>query len=80
MGSSETEVKELAVMPWTRPGARSTVTTVTPVEKWPSALRNCRVVSGGVVIIEVFEDTILGGAKAKRRGIRRVYDRTARIV
>src|SRR6266436_66106 len=68
MGSSETEVKELAVMPWILPGSRSTVTTVTPVENWPSALRNSRVVSGEVVIFEVFEDTILSCGKAKRRG------------
>jgi|ERR1700730_901628 len=65
MGSSETEVKELAVIPCTKPGSRSTVTTVTPVEKWPSALRNSRAVSGGMVIVEVFDDTILGGGKAK---------------
>src|SRR5467141_3093827 len=67
-GSSETEVKELAVMPRIFPGSRSTVITVTPVENWPSALRNSRVVSGEVVIFEVFEDTILSGGKAKRRG------------
>src|SRR5882762_7887623 len=66
MGSSETEVKELAVMPWILPSSRSTVTTVTPVENWPSALRNSRVVSGEIVILEVFEDTISGGGKAKR--------------
>src|SRR6266403_5432423 len=71
MGSSETEVKELAVMPWILPGSRSTVTTVTPVENWPSALRNSRVVSGEIVIFEVFEDTILNGGKAKRRRIDR---------
>src|SRR6266571_3771118 len=50
MGSSETEVKELAVMPWVFPGSRSTVTTVTPVVKWPSALRNSNGVSRGVGI------------------------------
>src|SRR6267143_1282733 len=66
-GSRETEVKELAVMPWIFPGSRSTVTTVTPVENWPSALRNSGVVSGEVVIFEVFEDTILSDGKAKRR-------------
>src|SRR6266403_3109312 len=59
-GSSETEVKELAVMPCTRPGPRSTVTTVTPVANWPSARRNSEVL--GVVggIGEVFEDTTAG--------------------
>src|SRR6266851_5513167 len=67
MGSSETEVKELAVMPWILPGSRSTVTTVTPVVKWPSALRNSKDESGGGGILEVFEDTILGAGKAKRR-------------
>src|SRR5260370_35308641 len=66
MGSSETEVKELAVMPWIFPGSRSTVTTVTPVVKWPSALRNSNGVSRGVGIFEVFEDTILRTGKAKR--------------
>jgi hypothetical protein len=30
-------------------------------------LRNSEVVSGEVVILEVFEDTISGGGKAKRR-------------
>src|SRR5260370_40782565 len=47
MGSSETEVNEFAVMPWILPGSRSTVTTVTPVEKWPRALRNSDDESGG---------------------------------
>src|SRR5882724_2344544 len=41
-GSSETEVKELAVMPWTTPGSRSTVITVTPVTKVPATRRNVR--------------------------------------
>jgi hypothetical protein len=67
MGSSETEVNELAVMPWILPGSNSTVTTVTPVVKWPSALRNSNVVRCGVSILEVFEDTILGAGKAKWR-------------
>src|SRR5260370_34726131 len=67
MGSSETEVNEFAVMPWILPGSRSTVTTVTPVEKWPRALRNSDDESGGVGILEVFEDTIVGTGKAKRQ-------------
>jgi len=67
MGSRETEVKELAVIPRTRPGPLSTVTTVIPVAKWPSVFRNCGAVSRGVFIFRVFEDTILCGAKAKRR-------------
>src|SRR5229473_6912976 len=67
MGSSETDVKEMAVMPWILPGSRSTVTTVTPVEKWPRALRNSEDESDGVGILEVFEDTILGAGKAKQR-------------
>src|SRR5215468_10117804 len=45
-GSSETEVKEFAVMPWTRFGAHSTVTTVTPVANWLSARRKSRDVRG----------------------------------
>src|SRR6266446_4691591 len=80
MGSSETEVKELAVMPWIFPGSRSTVTTVTPVVKWPSALRNSNRLSRDVGIFEVFEDTILRTGKAKRRmptEIADVYDRGA---
>src|SRR5882762_11871796 len=67
MGSSETEVKELAVMPWILPGSRSTVTMVTPVVKWPRALRNSNDESEEVGILEVFEDTILAAGKAKRR-------------
>ena len=67
MGSSETEVKELAVMPWILPGSRSTVTTVTPVVKWPRALRNSNDESEEVGILEVFEDTILSAGKAKQR-------------
>src|SRR5260370_41155357 len=67
MGSSETEVNELAVMPWMLPGSRATVITVTPVVKWPRALRNSNDESGGVGILEVFEDTIPGAGKAKRR-------------
>src|SRR6266481_4297624 len=74
MGSRETEVNEFAVMPWILPGSRSTVTTVTPVEKWPRALRNSIVESDGVGILEVFEDTILGAAKAKRRPFERRRD------
>src|SRR3981081_3407288 len=56
-GSSETDVNEFAVIPWTRPGARSAVTTVTPVANWPSAKRNSDV--DGVVgaMVEVFEDS-----------------------
>src|SRR6266571_1026080 len=80
MGSRETEAKELAVMPWIFPGSRSTVTTVTPVVKWPRALRNSNGVSRGVGIFEVFEDTILRTGKAKRRmptEIAGVYDRGA---
>src|SRR5271165_2895448 len=38
-GSRETELKELAVMPWTWPGSRSTVTTVMPVGKCPITRR-----------------------------------------
>src|SRR5262249_37169292 len=45
-GSRETEVKELAVMPWTRPGAHSAVTTVTPVANWLRARRKSSNVSG----------------------------------
>src|SRR5229473_6293883 len=67
MGSSETEVNELAVMPWILPGSRSTVITVTPVVKWPRALRNSDGESGGGGILEVFEDNILGAGKGKRR-------------
>src|SRR5437016_2925323 len=67
IGSSETEVNELAVMPWILPGSRSTVTTVTPVVKWPRALRNSNDESEEVGIWEVFEDTILATGKAKWR-------------
>src|SRR5439155_23344456 len=45
-GSSETEVKEFAVMPCTRRGAHSTVTTVTPVANWLRARRKSKDVSG----------------------------------
>src|SRR5579863_5905603 len=57
-GSSETDAKELAVMPCTFPGARSAVTTVTPVANWPRAWRNSRAVGGEVSIVEEFEDII----------------------
>src|SRR6266481_8272541 len=67
MGSRETEVNEFAVMPWILPGSRSTVTTVTPVVKWPRALRNSDDESEEVGILEVFEDTILAAGKAKQR-------------
>src|ERR1051325_9465600 len=50
-GSSETEAKEFAVMPCTWPGSRSTVTTVTPVAKWPRARRNSRAGSGVAGIV-----------------------------
>jgi hypothetical protein len=45
-GSSETDVKELAVIPCTRRGAHSTVTTVTPVANWLRARRKSSDVSG----------------------------------
>jgi hypothetical protein len=45
-GSSETDVKELAVMPCTHRGAHSTVTTVTPVANWLRARRKSSDVSG----------------------------------
>jgi hypothetical protein len=50
------------------------------VGNWPRALRNSRAVGGGVVILGIFEDTILGGGKAKRgglAGILRVDERVA---
>ncbi len=43
------------------------MTTVTPVVKWPRALRNSDDEIEEVGILEVFEDTILGARKAKRR-------------
>ena len=56
-GSRDTEVNELAVMPWTLPGSYSTVTTVMPVANWPRAWRKVSelagVVTGGIV-----DDTI----------------------
>src|SRR5437016_4306313 len=67
LGLSETDVNELAVMPWIFPGSRSTVTTVTPVVKWPRASRNSNDESEEIGIVEVFEDTILGAGKAKQR-------------
>jgi hypothetical protein len=39
-GSSETDVSEFAVIPWTRPGARSAVITQIPVGKLPMTRRN----------------------------------------
>src|SRR5260370_40058613 len=74
MGSSETEVNEFAVMPWILPGSRSTVTTVTPVEKWPRALRNSDDESGGGGGVVVFFVIIRGRGEGKRRG-RRVDER-----
>ena len=53
------------------------VTTVTPVVKWPRALRNSNDESEEVGILEVFEDTILGARKAKRRI--RIGDEVTRI-
>src|SRR6266404_765367 len=55
-GLSDTEVKEFAVMPCTWPGARSAVTTVTPVANWPRAWRKSEVLGVVGAIVEVFED------------------------
>src|ERR1700676_1277692 len=55
-GSSDTDVNELAVMPCTQPGARSAVTTVTPVANCPRARRNSELVGVVGAIVEVFED------------------------
>ena len=62
-GSRETEVTELAVMPWTWPGARSAVTTVTPVANCEQAKRNSVAVGGVDAMMEVFDDIIEDGAK-----------------
>ena len=40
-GASDSEVTALAVVPTGAPSAPTDVTTVTPVAKWPKALRNC---------------------------------------
>src|SRR5208337_142856 len=45
-GWRETEEKELAVMPWTLPGSRSTVTTVIPVARCPMLRRQNSDVTG----------------------------------
>src|SRR5271154_4606788 len=55
-GSRETEVKELAVMPCTLPGSRSTVTTVTPVAKLPITRRKSSGVREVVAMADVFQD------------------------
>src|SRR5256885_8817095 len=55
-GRNETEVKEFAVMPWTWPGARAAVTTVTPVANCPSAWRKSDVLGVIGAILEVFDD------------------------
>src|ERR1700739_1728365 len=61
MGSSETEVKALAVMPCTS-SSESSVITVMPVAKDPNALRN----SACVTLIEKLKD--------KRRSALRPYE------
>src|SRR5580704_12076157 len=43
-GSSDTELKELAVMPTGSPSGRTAVMTVTPVANSPNASRSCRCV------------------------------------
>jgi hypothetical protein len=53
----------LAVMPCTLPGARSTVTTVTPVANCAQAKRNSAGVGGLEGMIEVFDDIIVDAAK-----------------
>jgi pyrroline-5-carboxylate reductase len=53
---SDTDVKEFAVMPCTWSGARSAVTTVTPVANCPSARRKSEVLGVVGAIVEVFED------------------------
>src|SRR5260370_39883509 len=65
-GSRETEVKELAVIPRTAPGTRSTVTMVTPVAKRPRAFRNLWALRVGVFMFGVFEDTIFAREMAER--------------
>src|SRR5208337_2388116 len=55
-GWRETEEKELAVMPWTLPGSRSTVTTVIPVAKCPMMRRKNSDVTGAEDIAGSFED------------------------
>src|SRR5258706_5146830 len=64
-GSSETDVKELAVMPCTRPGARSTVITVTPVVNAPATRRNITGLREEMAIALSFQDNTAarGGAK-----------------
>ena len=65
-GSSDTDVKELAVMPCTLPGALSTVTTVTPVANWPRARRKSSEVSGTDDM--GFSEDITGEEQTVKRG------------
>jgi hypothetical protein len=50
-GSSETELKLLAVRPTSMPSAERVDTTVTPVANAPSALRKERISSGGMAVM-----------------------------
>src|SRR5208282_2237633 len=70
MGCSDTAEKAFAVMPWTLPGTRSAVTTVTPVAKWLSAWRKSSEVGGLLAMSEVFDDTIL---RRDEQGVGKVF-------
>ncbi|MNY58276.1 hypothetical protein D3C86_1945980 [compost metagenome] len=50
-GSSDTELKLLAVTPTLRPLGPAAVTTVTPVAKLPRALRKARVSKSGMLTL-----------------------------
>src|SRR5271157_4119059 len=72
-GCRETEAKELAVMPWTLPGSRSTVTTVIPVAKWPITWRKSWDVTEAENIAGSVEDITgaagIGKSEARKAGL-----------
>jgi len=65
-GSSETEVKELAVMPCTTPGSRSTAITVTPVANAPVTRRNITGSREEMAMALTFQDNT--GARTGAKG------------
>src|SRR6476620_3167916 len=63
-GSSETELKLLAVRPMSSPSTTRVVTTVTPVVNEPRALRNCL---ESMIVVLVMSSSLRGFESARGR-------------
>ena len=80
-GDKDTELKELAVRPMSRPSGSRAVTMVTPVVNWPSAARNSSSVNGSAKRSGSGNLPVMGdGSDMTASAERRLGDRIARSI